>query len=88
MEFEPSYQFLIDSLTPVSSEKEAVSVVNRAILNVRVEKRTLYEVDDFIRICQELTTGEDRRIRTIGFSSITQARTYRLLKTSEKFKRF
>ena len=84
VEFEPTYQYLVDSLMPVSSECDAVMLVNRAIRKTGIEKKVLYEISDFIIICMALTKEDDRRVRTIGFSAVTQARACRLAKLNER----
>jgi hypothetical protein len=84
VEFEPTYQYLVDSLMPVSSERDAVRLVDRAIRTAGMEKRVLYEIEEFINICMSLTKEDDRRVRTIGFSATTQARACKLAKLNER----
>jgi hypothetical protein len=70
--------YLISLLTPSSSEEEASKLIDEAIRNAWLPKQSSYELDDFIRICEELRKKEGR-IRVIGLTGITQARCYRTL---------
>jgi hypothetical protein len=78
MEFEPSYAYLISSLSQVGGEEEATKLLEEAIRSSRLQKQSKYEIDDFLKICEELKKKEGR-IKVIGLNGITQARCYRTL---------
>ena len=60
-------------------EEEASKLLDEAILSVELPKRSKYEIDDFIKICEELKKKGDRE-RAIGGKCIVQARCYETLR--------
>jgi hypothetical protein len=83
VEFEPSYRYLLSLLTPSTLEEEANKILDDAIRSASLPKQSKYEIDDFIKICEELRKKEGR-IRVVGLTGITQARCYRTLQTLAK----
>jgi Leu/Phe-tRNA-protein transferase len=86
MKFEPTYEVLYEMLIPGSSQQDATELLGRVIRNAGFEVKRDYELDEFIEICNELKNNEDRRIRTIGLSALTQAKSYRLLRDLEQLR--
>jgi len=78
VEFEPSPKYLLSLLSPVGGEEEAKKIVNKAIQRAGLPKKLMYEIDDFIKICEALKL-EGGRVRVIGTNGITQARCYRAM---------
>ena len=79
MEFTPTYTYLVTLLAQAGSEGESRKLVEEAISNAKLIKKVSYEVDDFIKICEELRRNGGR-IGVVATSSITQARCYRILR--------
>jgi hypothetical protein len=79
MEFTPTYTYLVTLLAQAGSEDESRKLVEEAISNVKLVKKVSYEVDDFIKICEELRRNGGR-IGVVATASITQARCYRILR--------
>jgi hypothetical protein len=79
MEFEPTLKYLISLLSPSIGEEEASKLIREAVYSAGlIPKQTNYEIDEFIRICEELRKKRDRA-KIVGLTGITQARCYRTL---------
>jgi hypothetical protein len=82
MEFEPSYRYLMSLLTPSSTEEEAANLLDEAIRSSWLPKLPVYELDDFIKVCEELKK-KGGELKIIAMSCIAQARCYKALKIIE-----
>ena len=79
VEFAPSYNYLVGLLSQAGSEEESKAAVDEAIANAGLPKKLIYDVDDFIKICEQLRK-KGGRIGIVATASITQARCFRILK--------
>jgi hypothetical protein len=78
-EFTPSYSYLVGLISQVGGEEEGKRILDEAITNAGLPKKIIYDVDDFIKICEWLRK-KGGRIGIIATASITQARCFRMLK--------
>jgi hypothetical protein len=83
MEFELSYRYLISLLASGTSGEKANKILDEAIRLAWLPKQSTYEIDDFIKICEQLKK-EEGRIRIIGMAGIAQARCYRTIQTIQR----
>jgi hypothetical protein len=80
MEFEPSFRYLESMLSPALDKDKATEVLKEAIYSTGlIPKGTNYEIDEFMKICEQLMKKEGR-IRIAGLTCMTQARCHRTLK--------
>jgi acetylglutamate synthase len=78
VEFEPSPKYLLSLLSPVGGEEEAKKIVDKATQSAGLPKKLMYEIDDFIKICEALR-AEGGRVGVMGMNGITQARCYKVM---------
>jgi hypothetical protein len=86
MEFTPTYNYLVTLLSQAGSEEESRRFVEEAIRSAMLPKKIDYEIDDFIKICEELRK-KGGRVGVVATASITQARCFRILKKEEEFRK-
>ena len=78
MDFEPSYNYLLAILAPVSSTDEARRLIEDAIRSILLPIQSTYRIEDFIKICNELVK-RDGKTKVISRACLAQANCYKAL---------
>ena len=73
MGIELSYKYLINVISPTVGESDAIETLDEVLHNLKLPKKTNYEVDEFIKICEELR-NKDKRVKSVCALTISQVR--------------
>ena len=83
MNIKLSYNYLINLVGPIVGESDAIKMLDEVLHQLKLQKKTNYEVDTFIKICEKLRE-KDERVKSACSLIIAQVKLEEVSKTLQK----